>query len=126
MRIISKQTAREEVVCFGRTNMDPGPSSVPGVLLMLHHNQYNLTVYERYDIKIRVSPGFNGFPPPVVMSLAAGFPHDSRTCSLVIPRETWPALICFQTDADHLCFGKGRNLIGKNGPQTVASLPKTA
>lgn len=47
---------------FGRTNMDPGPSSVPGVLLMLHHNQYNLTVYERYDIKIRVSPGFNGFP----------------------------------------------------------------
>lgn len=31
-------------------------------LLMLHHNQYNLTVYERYDIEIRVPPGFNGFP----------------------------------------------------------------
>ena len=93
---------------------------------MLHHNQYNLTVYERYDIKIRVSPGFNGFPAAGGNVLGRRISHDSRTCSLVIPRETWPALICFQTDADHLCFGKGRNLIGKNGPQTVASLPKTA
>ena len=72
----------------------------------LHHVSIyvNLPLTNEMILKLKNIHDSIALPLTELTLLLDGSPHERRTCSLVMPIETCPALICFQMACDHLCF----------------------